>query len=198
MELPNKKYQIIYADPPWHFKNYNDNTASRWVGNHYDVMSLKDIQELPIRDIADNNCVLFLWVIFPFLDKAFDIIESWGFKYKTVAFVWIKTNKDNSIFTGMGYWTRSNAEICLLATKGKPKRINNNVHQILLSKREQHSKKPDEIRNRIVELLDDIPKIELFARQRNKGWDVWGNHQMLGHPSFGGKKYERLENNKRN
>lgn len=175
MELPNKKYQIIYADPPWHFKNYNDDNASRWVGEHYSIMSLDDIKTLDIKNISDKNSVLFMWTTFPYLKKSFEVIESWGFKYKTVAFVWVKTNKDKSLFTGMGYWTRSNAEICLLATKGHPNRVNKGVRQVLLCQRTKHSEKPNEVRDRIVELLGDIPRIELFARERVDGWDAWGN-----------------------
>jgi len=175
MELPNKKYQIIYAAPPWYFKNYNDNTATRWVGEHYKIMELDDIKKLPVSKITDKDSILFLWVTFPFLDKAFEVIKSWGFKYKTVAFVWIKTNKEKSLFTGMGYWTRSNAEICLLATKGKPKRISNNVHQIIVSNRRKHSEKPPETRERIVELIGESSRIELFARNSIDNWDCWGD-----------------------
>ena len=102
--------------------------------------------------------------------------DGWGFEYKTVAFTWAKTNKKSpGFFKGLGYWTRANPEMCLLATKGKPKRLSKSVRQLIISKLQQHSKKPDEIRNRIVELCGDIPRIELFARQKTQGWDVWGN-----------------------
>lgn len=104
------------------------------------------------------------------------MIKAWGFEYKTVAFVWVKQNrKGGGIFTGMGHWTRSNAEICLLATRGKPIRFSKSVHQIIMSPVEQHSKKPDIVRHKIVELAGDLPRIELFARQKTPGWDVWGN-----------------------
>jgi len=172
--LPNKKYQIIYVDPPWRFKNYNDDTATRWVGKHYSLMSFEDICNIPIKTISGDNCILFLWATFPTLQQAFKLIERWGFTYKTVAFVWIKTNHNKSIFMGMGYWTRSNSEICLLATKGHPKRVNANVSQVVISKREEHSKKPDIIRNMIVTLVGNLPRIELFARQKIEGWDTWG------------------------
>ena len=110
------------------------------------------------------------------LQEAFKIIEAWGFTYKTVAFVWIKQNKKSeSWFWGLGGWTRSNAEICLLAVKGKPKRISAKVHQLIISHIEAHSKKPDVVRSRIVELLGDLPRLELFARQKPIGWDAWGN-----------------------
>ena len=110
------------------------------------------------------------------MQEAFQVLETWGFTYKTVAFVWVKQNrKSDTIFTGMGYWTRANAEICILATKGHPKRIHAGVHQVILGHIEEHSKKPDEARDRIVRLMGDLPRIELFARQSPEGWDVWGN-----------------------
>lgn len=110
------------------------------------------------------------------MNDAFSVIQAWGFQYKTVAFVWIKLNKKSStLFWGLGYWTRANAEICLLASKGHPKRISKSVHQVVVSHIEQHSKKPDEVRKRIVELTGNLPRIELFARQKSDGWDVWGN-----------------------
>ena len=171
-----KKYQILYADPPWQFKNYNDDTATNWVGSHYGLMGLEDIKRLPISSIADKNCTLFLWATFPTMPQAFDVITSWGFTYKTVAFNWVKQNKNGmGIWLGMGYWTRSNSEICLLATKGNPKRVDASVRQIVLSPRLEHSQKPSEVRDRIVQLLGDLPRIELFAREKTAGWDVWGN-----------------------
>ena len=171
-----KKYQIIYADPPWQFKNYNDDTATNWAGQHYSLMTLEDIKSLPVKHIADQNCVLFLWATFPTLPRAFEVVNAWGFEYKTVAFNWVKQNKNSmGIWLGMGYWTRSNSEICLLATKGNPKRIDASVRQIVLSPRLEHSQKPREVRQRIVQLMGDLPCIELFARQKVEGWDCWGN-----------------------
>ena len=109
------------------------------------------------------------------LPQDFEVIKAWGFKYKTVAFTWVKENKSEGYFTGLGYWTRANPEMCLLATKGKPKRISKSVRQLVMDKRREHSRKPDRIRNDIVELCGDLPRIELFARQRVDGWDNWGN-----------------------
>ena len=170
-----KKYNIIYADPPWRFKNYNDGTATRWAGGHYSLMNLDSICKLPVADITAKDCALFLWATYPTLPRAFRVIESWGFTYKTVAFTWIKTNKNGSIFTGMGYWTRSNAEVCLLATRGHLKRLRADVRQVIMSPRGKHSQKPREARIRIVQLLGDLSRIELFAREATEGWDVWGN-----------------------
>ena len=128
--FPKKKYQIIYADPPWLFRVRSEKGNKRSATNHYDVMSVQDIKDMPVQDIADENCILFLWVTFPNLIEGIDTIEAWGFTYKTCAFNWVKRNKrEHSWFWGMGYWTRSNGEICLLATKGSPKRMSKSVHQ---------------------------------------------------------------------
>jgi len=170
-----KKYKIIYADPPW---RYNDklNLQNEGAENHYKTMSLEDIKKLNIDNISDKDCILFLWATMPLLQEAFEVIKSWGFTYKTCAFCWVKTNpKSNTIFKGIGRWVMGNAELCLLATKGKPHRIVKNIHQIVLAKRGKHSVKPIEVRNRIVKLMGDIPRIELFARERIEGWDAWGN-----------------------
>lgn len=175
LSFPDNKYNIIYADPPWRFRNYSDSTASRWVGQHYDQMDLSAIKKLPISDIAANDCVLFMWATFPTLPQAIEVIKAWGFTYKTVAFVWAKQNrKSKGWFWGMGYWTRSNAEICIFATRGHPKRVSTKVHQLVVSPVEKHSKKPNEVRERIVELIGNLPRIELFARDRADGWDGWG------------------------
>ena len=139
-------------------------------------MGLKQIKELPVNKITDKDSVLFMWVTMPLLNECFDVIEKWGFTYKTCAFVWIKENKKSeSLFWGMGNWTRANAEMCLIATKGKPKRISAKVHSVIISKIREHSRKPDETRERIVQLCGDLPRIELFARQQVEGWDCWGN-----------------------
>lgn len=173
--FPNKKYQIIYTDPPW---SYRDKAlaGNRGACCKYAVMSQDDLEKLPVRVIADTDCVLFLWVTMPKLNECFELIKSWGFAYKTCAFTWVKQNKKtHSWFWGMGSWTRANAEICLLATKGKPKRNSASVLSVIDTPIEGHSKKPDCVRDRIVTLMGDIPRIELFARQKTPGWDVWGD-----------------------
>jgi N6-adenosine-specific RNA methylase IME4 len=171
----NKKYNVIYADPPWSFKTYSNKGKDRSPENHYDVMSLEDICELPVNNIANDNSVLLMWVIDPLLDRAFKVIDAWGFKYKTVGFTWAKTNRKSlGFFTGLGYWTRGNPEMCLLATKGKPKRISKSVPQLIVDQRREHSRKPDIMYNHIENLLDG-PYIELFARTQRPGWDSWGN-----------------------
>ena len=171
-----KKYNVIYADPPWSYKVWSKKGAGRSAESHYPTMSIEAIKALPVSRIAAGDCALFLWATFPQLPEALRLIHAWGFRYKTVAFVWLKRNrKSPSWFYGMGYWTRSNAEICLLAVKGKPKRQNAGIHQLIVSPVEQHSKKPDIVRDKIVALAGDVPRIELFARQAAPGWDVWGN-----------------------
>ena len=172
-----RKYNIIYADPPWTYKVWSKKGKGRSAESHYPCMQKEEIQNLPIGNITEQNAVLFLWVTFPCLLEGLELIEKWGFTYKTCAFSWIKMNKKkNTPFIGMGYYTRANNEICLLATKGKPlKRINRNVEQVILSPIREHSRKPDEIRQRIVNLFGDLPRIELFARNTTQGWDVWGN-----------------------
>jgi len=146
-------------------------------------MKLSDIQKLPILDIADDNCALFLWATDPLLPEAIDLMEHWGFKYKTIAFNWVKLNpkapnfgwNKKDFFTGMGYWTRANPELCLLGTRGKPVRQRADVRRLVVAPRREHSRKPDEVPERIVDLMGDIPRIELFARQPRKNWTVWGN-----------------------
>ena len=171
----NKKYNVIYADPPWTFKTFSDKGKDRSPENHYNVMSLQDICNLPVNKIANENSVLLMWVVDPLLDKAFQVINAWGFKYKTVGFTWAKTNKKSmGFFTGLGYWTRGNPEMCLLATKGKPKRLSKSVPQLVVSERREHSRKPDIMYNHIENLLQG-PYIELFARTQRPGWDSWGN-----------------------
>ncbi len=167
-------YHVIYADPPWQYRN---NVGQGVAENHYNTMSIDEIKALPMGKLAAKDCALFLWITCPMLNEVWTILDAWGFQYKTVAFVWVKVNrKDYSLFTGLGWWTRANGELCLLATKGHPKRVDNTVHQVVLSRIERHSQKPDEVRQRIERLMGDVPRVELFARQRTPGWDVWGNH----------------------
>jgi N6-adenosine-specific RNA methylase IME4/5-carboxymethyl-2-hydroxymuconate isomerase len=167
----DKKYNIIYADPPWCYQNDRCKSANM----HYKVMSIEDICALPVKNIAADNCILFLWVTHPILPDAFNVIKSWGFHYSTCGFCWVKKNKKGDDFYGLGNWTRANSELCLLATKGVVPRLDKGISQIVESAVEEHSKKPDVVRDLIIRLVGDLPKIELFARQAPIGWDVWGN-----------------------
>lgn len=169
-------YGVIYADPPWFWQARSPKGEDRSAKNHYPVMSLADIKALhPQIDIwAADDCVLFLWAINSMLPQALEVIDAWGFTFKTVGFTWVKTNKNGAPFTGMGYWTRQNTESCLLATRGKPQRLAKKIPQVLLAPRGEHSAKPAEIHARI-KLLVPGPYMEMFARKRAWGWDAWGN-----------------------
>lgn len=171
--FPNKKYDVIYADPPW---SYKDKSCSGNAEAQYKTMSLDDICKLPVKDIAEKDCVLFLWTTYPMLKEALKVIEAWGFKYKSIGFQWIKQNKSGKgYFFGLCRWTRGNSEACIIATKGKIHRENAGVSQLIFSPLQEHSRKPAIVRNKIVELVGDRPRIELFSRETSPGWDVWGN-----------------------
>ena len=171
-----KKYKIIYADPPWQYRVYSKKGQGRSAENHYHTMNIKDIMALPVDKIADKDCILFLWITFPCLKEGIEVMERWGFKYKTCGYNWVKRNKKKTTyFMGLGFWTRSNSEVCLIGTKGQPKRVSKSVPQICDARIMEHSRKPAEIRERIVELCGELPRIELFARDKVKGWDSLGD-----------------------
>ena len=171
-----KKYKIIYAYPPCQYRVYSKKGQGRSAENHYHTMNIKDIMALPVDKIADKDCILFLWITFPCLKEGIEVMERWGFKYKTCGFNWVKRNKKkNTYFMGLGFWTRSNSEVCLIGTKGQPKRVSKSVPQICDARIMEHSKKPAEIRERIVELCGELPRVELFARDKVKGWDSLGD-----------------------
>ncbi len=164
------KYGAILIDPPWAFKTYTkaDGIAQRCSEQHYRTMPLHELAGISVPDLAAKSCALFIWAVDSHLDVSLDLIKIWGFKYKTIAFVWNKGR------IGMGYWTRKQAEICLLATKGTPKRLSKAVRQVIDEPRREHSRKPDEIYSRI-EALVNGPYLEMFARQRWPGWGVMGD-----------------------
>lgn len=169
------KYDIIYADPPWQYKS-KENVAVKSVLNgklntHYQTMTLDEIKSLPIKDISNDNSLLFMWVVSPMLDDCIEVIKAWGYKYSTVAFVWHK-QKPN-----MGSYTMSECEIVLVGKKGKipSPRGARNIRQFLSEKKTKHSSKPEEVRLRIDKLFPSQSKLELFARQKSDGWDIWGN-----------------------
>ena len=180
----SKKYQIILADPPWSYYNDSDSFVgiTTVVGMRnvpYRTLASKKIMALPVSKIADDNCILFIWTTDYHLEKCLQVIKCWGFKYVTVGFVWAKKNKQGKPICFMGAYTlKSGSELCLLATKGQEihKLVKNHkVRALVESERETHSKKPEEVRKRIVELMGNLPRIELFARQKVEGWDCWGN-----------------------
>jgi N6-adenosine-specific RNA methylase IME4 len=182
-QLSCEHYGVIYADAPLRFKTYDNATtvAARATQNkpatvHYHTMTTSEILALPVADLAAKNSVLLLWTSPPFIELSLEIVRAWGFKFKTFAFVWVKADP-LAFFAapsmGMGYWTRSNAEFVLLATRGQPKRLHADVSQIVIEKRRQHSRKPD-LYDRIERLVAG-PYVELFARQTRPGWDCWGD-----------------------
>ena len=177
-ENTKKKYKVIYADPPWDYGNTKNLDGEFWgiAEKHYPIMKFKDICDLPIQNIADDDCFLFLWTTSPFLEKTFEVIKKWGFKYCTVGFVWVKTRNDSDDIRadGLGKYTISNAEYCIIARKGKYWREARNVKQIIMHPKMVHSAKPKEIRDRIVALCGDVPRVELFARDTCEGWDSIG------------------------
>lgn len=174
-DFPKREYRVIYADPPWSIQTTAQVPSGRPTARPYIAMRMVDIFDLPVAEISAPDCVCLLWATAPLLPEAIFALRSWGFEYKTVAFTWVKRNrKSPGWFWGMGWWTRSNPEFCLLGVKGKPKRLERNVHSVIEAAVGKHSKKPPEVRDRIVRLCGDVPRIELFAREEIDGWDAWG------------------------
>jgi len=177
-----RKYGAILADPPWSFRNWSAKGTGRNAISHYNCLDFSALSLLPIADLAADNCALFLWATDPLLPRALELIQKWGFEYKTVGFYWVKLNSaakhDADFFTGLGYWTRANPEQCLLATRGKPARGAKGVKRLVVEKRREHSRKPDCVRDRIERLVKG-PYLELFARETQRGWDCWGDQVAL-------------------
>lgn len=188
MNLPEGPFACIAADPPWSFLTYGKKatTPHRSPSDHYVLMSAQDLRDMPVQACAAKDCALFMWVVDSHLDEAIELGKAWGFEFKTIAFIWAKATKaqqpgqfgffppETTHRIGMGYWTRKQAEICLLFTRGKVRRIGKGVRQIIEAPRREHSRKPDETHERIQALVQG-PYLELFAREPREGWTVWGN-----------------------
>ena len=171
-----EKYSIIYADPPWSFKNNKSGYLNGLADNHYNTMDIKDIKKLNIDKIAADDCVLIMWWVGSQPQEAIDLVEAWGFKIKNMnGFVWVKLTKKLLAFFGMGFWTRAGSESMIIATKGKPKPLNKNVRAVRHEVVGRHSEKPAAFRDDIIDLCGDLPRIELFAREKIDGWDHWGD-----------------------
>jgi N6-adenosine-specific RNA methylase IME4 len=178
--IPRGHFAAILADPPWAFEAWSKNGEGRSASKEYKTMDARQLVRLPVEEVAASDCVLFLWATWPTLKTALWLVSAWGFTYKTCAFSWMKADPyrlfadDATPDMGMGYWTRANTEPCLLATRGKPKRVNADVRQGIIAPRREHSRKPDCVQERIERLVAG-PYLELFARQRRPNWTVWGN-----------------------
>ncbi len=178
--FPNKLYKIIYADPPWKYssRKYQDGKREfQALEKKYGTMKIKDIMNLPVKQLSDKDCACFLWVTDSHLDKGVQVLNAWGFRYVTIAFVWLKKSNKGNIYVNFAPWTLKSTEICILGIKGSmgKYKVSNNVRQLVEATRTIHSKKPGEVRKRIVDLFGDVPRIELFAREKVEGWDGWGN-----------------------
>jgi N6-adenosine-specific RNA methylase IME4 len=188
--LPRNHFGAIYADPPWLFRSLwggrpekrGDNYPSRAVEQHYPTLTIEEICALPVGEVMADDSVLFMWTCWPVLAQSFRVIEAWGLTYKTCGFAWMKAHArqiemfrdDADPFCGLGYWTRSNSEVCLLATRGSPKRLNADVLQGIIEPRREHSRKPSCVYERIERLVAG-PYLELFARNTRPGWTSVGN-----------------------
>ena len=178
MQYPDKKYEIIYADPPWYYADRKKGTIfGGGVTTKYPTLTPEQLCTIPVDDWAADNSILFMWTTMPYLMKSNKVIEAWGFKYVTMGFTWVKTNpKAGTVFKGVGNYTKSNAELCLIGRKGKViPRAHKDVAQVIMEPRREHSRKPDRVRDDIVRGWGDRPRLEMFARTSTPGWDVWGN-----------------------
>lgn len=178
--LPRKHFACVVSDPPWAFAT---RSAKGLAGRpqHYSRMSLAELKAMPVAGLVASDCWLFMWTTGPHLRQAFDVIDAWGFRYSGMGFVWVKLNPSaaslffmaRDLAMGGGYTTRKNAEFCLLARRGQPKRLSKAIHEVIISPRREHSRKPDEARARI-ERYCAGPYLELFARESKPGWTTWG------------------------
>lgn len=173
-ELPPGPYSLIYADPPWQYRD-RCNAGKRGACHKYEVMDLRTICRLPIEEIAAPDCVLAMWWVPPMPAEALRVVDAWGFRHVTMAgFTWAKRTSGGKWAFGMGHWSRANSESCLIAVRGRPKRASASVSQLIEAPIGRHSAKPPEVRDRLVALCGDVPRIELFARDRVCGWSAWG------------------------
>lgn len=180
--IMNKKYRIIVADPPWQYGsksavNNSNGSEIKKLSEHYKSMSTDDIKSLPIKNILLEDACCFLWVTDSHLKEGIEVMEKWGFKYKTIAFNWVKTTNKGNIYKNVAPWTLKSSEICIFGTRGKMTqfKINNSVESLIFAERNKHSQKPLEYKKRIVEMFGDQPTIELFARDCYEQWECLGD-----------------------
>lgn len=173
--LPTGPFNLIYADPPWTYRD-KCHAGKRGAGYKYPTMAVHEIAALPVPEITAPDCLLAMWWVGPQPAEALQVVDAWGFTLvNLLGFVWRKTTKHNREQFGMGNWTRANAECVLFAKKGKPKRIDAGVRQFVHAEVREHSRKPDEVRDSLVRLVGDVPRVELFVRERMPGWEAWGD-----------------------
>lgn len=172
-----KKYKLIYADPPWQFNNKNTGGSMKsGAASHYLTTGIEGLKKMPVNDIADDDCILVMWWVGSMPQEAIDLVRSWGFTLKNMnGFVWNKLTVKGLPFFGMGFYSRAGSESAIIATKGKPKIQSRSVRAVGSYKVGKHSEKPQEFRDKCVELAGDVPRLEMFARSAQKGWDVFGN-----------------------
>lgn len=173
--FPDKKYKVIYADPPWSY----DNKASEGAAeDEYKTMTIDQLCAMPVSELAAEDCALFMWMVHPNIEDGFKVMRAWGFVPKTIGFDWAKQNRSGiGWFFGIGNYTKSNTEPCYLGVKGNVAKMvaSDKVSSLVVAPLTKHSRKPDEVRRRIVQVFGDVPRIELFARMKAYGWDAWGN-----------------------
>lgn len=171
---PAAAYDVVYADPPWPYRDASKNRGG--AARHYSVMTEAEIAALPVSRLARANSMLFLWATGPNLPMALRVMAAWGFGYVGVGFTWLKSNQDNTLFMGMGHYTRSNAEFCLLGKRGKGlTRVHRGIPMAQIHPRAAHSAKPTAFRSDIARLYGEFDGVELFAREAVVGWDCWGD-----------------------
>jgi N6-adenosine-specific RNA methylase IME4 len=177
LDLPRVgQYGCVLADPPWSFKSWSGKTGTphRTANDHYKTQPFDSLESLPVSQVCALDCAMFMWTVDSHVDQAIELARGWGFGFKTIAFIWAKTNANGTFRIGMGYWSRKQTETCLLFTRGKPKRMDKGVRQLIVAPRREHSRKPDEQYERVERLVAG-PYLEMFARQSRPGWDSWGN-----------------------
>lgn len=173
----SKKYDVVLADPPWKYEAWGKNDSGvRTAANYYPVMTIPEIAALKVKDLTAENAVLFMWITWPILFECQEVIEAWGFTYRTLAWVWIKANPTGfGFFMGMGHYTRANSEPCILAVKGRMPVADHGIQSLIYSAVLEHSRKPEDQYRKIDALYPGTRRIELFARRQFPGWDLWGN-----------------------
>lgn len=185
--LPRGHFGALLADPPWRFKSNSVARPGQNAMRHYGCMTVADIAALPVTDLCARNAHLFLCTTGPFLPAAFDVLRAWGFKYSSMAFVWLKLRRsynqaqvkiiasdEAELHVGMGLTTRKNVEYVLLGRRGNPPRLRKDIREVILAPVREHSRKPPELAARVEQYCAG-PYLELFARQRRPGWEAWGN-----------------------